>query len=332
MKDLRSSNVKDLDRVAAATGAELIPAELGDRDVALTSQQVADLGGGGGGGGGWIYGDGSDGALTLHDGDAWVPGFYTDVTIEAGATVHVSSFASGWPIFRCTGTFTIDGTLDLRGNDAAGRQQGSSVLPGFQIGDGATGTQDQGGQPIGATLADAVSSQGTPVGGAGGNGLDDNAFAGGTKVPLGYPRSLGPRSGNLTTGVSVNIALGGSAGGGDGTNYGGAGGGGGAWALIIARHIVHGVNNLYLLNGGKGGDGGDDGSGTTGNGDCGGGGGGGAGYWITLSDTVDAVSAYITTVGNTDPAGTGGLGGAGCGVGLDGDDGDDGFVIHLLNT
>lgn len=324
----------------AFDGTEQIPVAQGGAGKSGTVQQIADfvgdLPGGGSGSGAWMRGDGSDGAYTPADGDSLVPGYYTDFTIEDGVTVKVSSFSSGWPIIRCTGDFTINGTLDLRGIDADGFAPGDTSLGGLLgLGAGASGTTDAGTTPV--ETGTFLSARGTPVGGAGGDGLDGDAFAGGQKRNLGYPTSIGPKSGNLTTGNSVNVSLGGSSGGGDGTFYGGGGGGGGTWVLIIARRVIHGPNNLYLLDGGKGGDGGDSGSdgSPTGNGDCGGGGGGGAGYWITLSDEIDDVATNIGTVGNNGPTkfdGSGGVGGAGCGVGVDGENGDDGFSVHLLTN
>lgn len=276
----------------------------------------------------WIYGDGFDGALVLHDGDTWVPGNYTDVTIEDGATVTVSPFSSVWPVFRCTGTFTINGTLDLSGVDAPGSGPAGGVSPygtlagGIGNGANAAGDGDAGTFPLAVVATGGfmfLSAQGTPMGGAGGDGDS----SGGIGVQSFYPKSLGPHSGlGLTADVAINAPLGGSSGGGDSVNLGGAGGSGGAWAIIAARHVVHGPDNAYNLQGGGGGDGGWDGA-TTGNGNCGGGGGGGGGYWVTISNTVDAIPANIV--------GTGGAGGAGCGTGTDGSKGDDGFVVHLLN-
>lgn len=272
---------------------------------------LASPGVGGAGGGLWIYGDGSDGELVLHDGDFWLPGFYTDVTIEAGANVKVSAAAALWPVFRCTGTFTILGTLDLSGEDAVGLASGEG---------GGGGEQTDGVQAPNSFLG-LSSTSGVPRGGAGGDG---SSGSGGSQASPVYPfAGLGPRSGRLPESI-VSPPFGGGGGGGDETNYGGGGGGRGNWAQIIARHVVHGADNLYNLQGGNGAPGGDDGSGATGNGDCGGGGGGGAGYWVTLSDDLAGPDANIV--------GGGGTGGAGCGTGTDGTDGEDGFVVHLLNA
>lgn len=68
-KDMRSSPLDQLDRVAAAAGTELIGASLknGD-DVALTSQQVADLGDGGSGlPSQWTDGGNGDVTATVDD-------------------------------------------------------------------------------------------------------------------------------------------------------------------------------------------------------------------------------------------------------------------------
>lgn len=285
-----------------------------------------------GAGGGAIYGDGSDGDLVLQDGELWTPGFYRDVLIEEGATVGIDwEIANVWPIFRCTGTWRIDGTLDLAGIDATGLAGGQSP---YGDGVGASGTQNSGETSVLIEAGSLISGpllicEGTPMGGAGGDG----AFGGGDAPEPTVFRQFGPNSPIVITDRSIaNVPVGGSSGGGDGVNYGGGGGGAGVWAIVVARHIEHGPNNLYLVNGGAGAPGGDDGNGDTGNGDCGGGGGGGAGYWMTMSDTIDDEPANINTVGNHSFAGTGGAGGAGCGTGTDGADGDDGFVVRLLNT
>lgn len=63
-KDLRSSNVNDLDSVGGATATDLVPVERNGRDIRLTAQQIADLGGGGGA---VSSVDGRTGAVTLSD-------------------------------------------------------------------------------------------------------------------------------------------------------------------------------------------------------------------------------------------------------------------------
>jgi hypothetical protein len=104
----------------------------------------------------------------------------------------------------------------------------------------------------------------------------------------------------------TNWPQGGCSGAGDGTNFGGGGGSGGVYAIICARHIVHGPDNLYLLKGGDGGPGGDDGTGSTGHGDCGGGAAGGNAWWMTISDDITGVANIDNTLGS---------GGAHCGTG-----------------
>lgn len=269
--------------------------------------------------GGWLYGDGSDGALVCTDGMTIQPGFYTDITIPDGVTVHVPRATFNVPIIRCSGTWTINGIVDLSGVDALNR------LP-------AEVSAGQGAAPVnGSDVLTLFPLVGPFLGGEGGIGSS------GPVTPTADGRG---NFGNVVdTGVLDWIRLlswlpsshydydlsdygFGRPGSGDGTNYGGAPGSGGRFFGLAARHLVHGPNSAYLIDGGHGAPGGDDGDGNTGNGDCGGGGGGAGGWWVTLSDTI---------TGSTTVTGTGGLGGAGCGTGSNGTAGMTGRGIHYLN-
>lgn len=97
-RDLRSSNVVDLEVRASALGTELIPCELNGRDVYLTAQQIAALGGLGatitvsesdpgatGPGSGWLLIDASGVSLTLFIRNNADDGWLSDGALPLGA-------------------------------------------------------------------------------------------------------------------------------------------------------------------------------------------------------------------------------------------------------
>lgn len=275
--------------------------------------------------------------VTVQIGGFILGGQYTDVTIPLGVTARMAY--STWdlfngdpdanagvysePILQCTGTFTIDGTLDLTGADAIGTNGGVSLdyCGGCPGGAGSTTTgSNQGTNPSGSGATG-------PAGGSGGNGSAGNGGVGidsGTstfyQVPWTNPvyllvnQAVNNLGGNTPTGTDPTGA-GGGGGGGDGLNSGGGGGEGGQFVLICARHLVHGGANNYALQGGNGA------AATAGF--AGGGGGGGRGWWATISDDITGIA------GTT---GTAGTGGAGIGGGTDGGDGSLGpGQLHFLN-
>lgn len=261
----------------------------------LTGEQLAEGGTGEGGGGGAIYGDGSDGAHVCVDGEQLESGFYTDFTIPDGITVTVPRNIVNPVFIFCTGTYTIDGTIDMSGVDAVDRHGAGGGSTSGQPFSGLDGGQTDG---IPSTYGGQVGN----LGGRAGRGASGN-----TSPTLFLAPSILYRNGlHLIALANYTYPGGGGAGGGgDGTNYGGGGGSGGQSFVVCARHVVHGPDNQYLVQGGDGAPGGDDGSGTTGNGTCGGGGGGAAGWWMTISDTIEGADAAIV--------GTGGAGGPACG-------------------
>jgi hypothetical protein len=258
--------------------------------------------------GGWLYGDGSDGAITLHDGDVLHSGNYTDVTIVAGATVTVdpAPLVTGLTpvLVCCSGTFTINGTVDLRGQSRVDRLDnlGFAELPP---------DPDLDSNPaVVAPAPDAI----FPGGGGGSSSVRPGSPAGSLSNRVRHPLNAYMRPYPGASGIGVSGSP-------DDTYYGGAPGDPGNWFLLFAKTISHGVNNLYRLDGGNGAPGGDDGTGSTGHGNCGGGGGGG-GWWLTISDVL---------IGSANESGTGGAGGAGSGTGGNGTAGTTGHGIHYLN-
>lgn len=234
---------------------------------------------------------------------------YMTVTIPEGVTAkfeQVLNLAGNW-FFCCSDSFVIDGILDLSGVDGVGMNGGGGLLvnqpggPGSQF--DASSTQGQ-----------AASASGDSGAGASGVGMP--------RVPA-IPPGLARQAAVIQSQAAYYGGAGGPGGAGDGTNFGGGGGGGGSFVLVIARHIVHGNDNLYILKGGDAGEAGDDGTGDTGNGDCGGGAGGGNGWWMTLSDDIAGDANIDNSLGAGSP---------GCGAGIDGTDGESGFAVHLLNV
>lgn len=285
---------------AGATGAQGPQGEIGPQGPAFAGSFGA-----------WIYGNGEDGELVCTDGMEIQPGNYTSVTIPEGVTVTVPWAIDEVPVIYCTGTWTINGTVDLRGIDALDR---NPVEPVHGVG----GAFDPG---VGYNVMGVAHA---PF--QGGNGGDGGAGPQGSPAPIVSRSVLNPIR------LLVWAPLGGAywvrdygtggSGSGDLTNYGGAGGQSGKFFGLFARHVVHGPNNLYLIQGGQGAPGGDDGTGSTGHGDCGGGGGGAAGWWVKV---------YDTTTGTVGVTGGGGLGGPGCGTGTAGSPGMDGGPIHYEN-
>lgn len=251
------------------------------------------------GGGLSIYGSGTDGDHVCVDGETIQSGMYHDFTIPDGATVN-APIGTSLAILFCTGTYTINGSIDMTGPDAIqNRGKPDGQAPG-QPNAGANGETGDG-DGAGYTSIGAGSPGGK--GGRGGNGQGGNG-AGDAASWLIY--NLGHYMAMPQNEVYQYPGGGGGGGAGDGTNEGGGGGGGGRTFIVVARHVVHGPDNQYLCQGGNGADGGwDGGGGGPGNGTCGGGGGGAGGWWMTVSDTLSGSDAAIV--------GTGGAGGARCG-------------------
>lgn len=267
--------------------------------------------------GGWIYGDGSDGELVCTDGMVIPPGNYTNVTIPEGVTVTVPWAEDDVPLICCTGTWTINGTVDLRGRDAVNRL---SVFDDFM---------DENGFPdtVGAAYTyqgDVLPALAGPFpGGDGGTGDSGPTLHQGlpaNRSALNLMRLLSWKPAGSA--YKVRHYGMGSPGSGDGVNYGGAAGGPGKVFALCARNIVHGPNNLYLIKGGDGAPGGDDGTGSTGHGNCGGGGGGPEGWWVKI---------YDHSTGEVGIVGGPGQGGPGSGTGTAGTPGSTGGPIHYEN-
>lgn len=268
--------------------------------------------------GGWIYGTGEDGPLVCTDGMTIQPGNYTDVTIPEGVTVTVPWAEDEVPLICCTGTWTINGTMDLRGRDAVDRH---GVFEDFLDSTGDSPDTNGGSFPDqGDTLPVLAGPFPGGVGGSGDSGPSLRGQASANRTFLNLIRLLAW----APAGVNYKMrhyGMGGY-GSGDGVNYGGAAGGPGKFFALCTRNVVHGPNNQYLIKGGDGAPGGDDGTGSTGHGNCGGGSGGGGGWWVKV---------YDTTAGTVGITGGAGQGGPGSGSGTAGTPGSVGGPIHYVN-
>ncbi len=241
----------------------------------------------------------SDGALDLtgQQGNVWFypnnyPGNqhaqgifnWTTITIPSGATLKLSGFITGMPLyFLASGNVNVQGTIDLSGTK------------------GADYTTDV------ANRIPAAPGPGGYTGGVGGNWSNPTHFPGESGNGQGGGRGAGTVQGAGSGGVfSASLYLiplvGGSGGGGAMyyTNQYDAGGGGGGGALMIASSTSITVSGTMNSNGGSGGVN----QGTAA--------GGGSGGGIRLvSNTITGAGTLTAQGGATCPSGCGASGGPG---------------------
>ena len=266
-----------------------------------------------------LFGDGSDGAVTISAGTTTLTRdmFYTDLDIEAGATLRTAGFR----VFA-TGSIGNEGTIHHNGADGEDGENaisGAGGAGGVGLGVGSLGAQVSGGAGGDASGTGTSGSNGTDIavglggnGGAGGsNTLPESGGSQGNiiAVPTAPPRhATAIIDGTMRYNGTTSLVFGGGSGGGGagGTNVdypGGGGGAGGGPVVIVARRLVN--NGVISSNGGAGG---------TGPGlYAGGGGGGGGGYvGIVTRDTITGTGTIEVD------------GGAGGGSGASADDGEAG--------
>lgn len=263
-----------------------------------------------------IYGDGSDGDVTVSGAMNLIRDMYYDNLTVSGQIV-----ANGFRVFcRTSLTLTPTGFILCDGgignaNGTAGLAMGNQSLYGGLV--GGTGTVG-----AGTTSPPANNSMGGR-GGAGGLGSAGAGGGGGVNnsPPQTSPRSVGwalrgqveyQASGVITV-SPISGGTGGGGGGGDGTVKGGGGGGGGGVIVLAARLITNA--GLIRATGGAGG--------SPASGNAGGGGGGGGGCIFMV---YDRLAPGIGTV-----QAPGGPGGVHFGTGVDGVKGADGNVIRFRN-
>lgn len=273
-----------------------------------------------------LFGDGSDGDLTVLNGQSLIlPSdrdfFFENLTISAGGQLKPVSpvYGNHYRIF-VSDTLTIDGSLDSDGQDASGQVAGlpiqTIVASGFSFsasvgpggGDCGGGDGGDGGTSVGAATggddvpvgligftavqAGGDGGKGGDGGGGASGGLSSSELSGG--APLGYPYKDERMSLILAKFNSIVF-----------TTRIGLGGGGG----------------------GSGGGGGDRTGGTSVGGDGGGGGAGGGSVYVSAKNIIIGSNGRISANGGdggdggdgvlgTGSAASGGGGGAGGGGGL----------------
>lgn len=282
---------------------------------------AASNGAGGSGGGNAIYGDGSDGDVTINNTTSLSRDMYYDnLTITASGVLN----ASGYRVF-CKTSLTIasGGRLQNIGGNAAGGVAGSagagaSLAPAAPGGSGSLFAGN-----IGGTVSFSMGGSG----GAGGAGSSGTAGASGPAIPLsvsqgssrsplatppGFSCSAG--GGTALTWYTIQGGGGGGSGGGDGINFSGGGGGGGGGLVVACKTLTIDGAGAIRVDGGAGA------AGTGGNSGGGGGGGGGV-VWLF----------YGTKTGSGTVTAAAGAGGAGVGTGVAGSSGNAGTVVEIVN-
>lgn len=292
-----------------------------------------------------VYGDGSDGTVTISSGTTTLTRdmFYANLTISGTGILNTAGFK-----------VYVSGTLDISaaaagsiinngGNGGAGATAGTVGAVGAAPGLGTTlanGTQNAagaGGVAAGTAAASAgavagVIGGGHGVAGAGGLGASGAGGAGGpassvTAIGASFRRYL-PELFRISAGAiglwSTSRVMGGGGGGGDATAGGGGGGcgGQGGAVVIFARFIARGTNVAVGIIRSLGGNGGNGGSATAGNRGGGGGGSGGPGGFVYLCFNQLTGSTITNAIDVT--GGNGGTGGNGFGTGIGGGGGGSG--------
>lgn len=232
--------------------------------------------GGGAGNMDHLFGDGSDGDITLVSNASYdIPKNFTNFTINSGVTLSVTNNLTPL-VIRCTGTCTIAGNIDLSGKGYSGGENNAAGSGSKTFGYGAGG--GNGGQSA------AV----------GGYSFD---YAAGIAhlLPKEYARRLSL--------ANLESCFGNGGGGASGDNkFGGSGGGS---ILIIAKEII--CSGAILANGING---------DSSTGSLGYGGGGGGGGQILILHKTKTITGTVSALGGAGGAGgSGGASGSAGGNG-----------------
>jgi hypothetical protein len=276
---------------------------------------------------GGIFGNGTDGALTLNGTNTY-PGMSlagstytmsrdiqaTSITISGGVTLKPANFR-----ILCRGTVTNAGTISSVGFSSSSSAGGSLSASGSMGGGRAGGAGGTGASGAGANGTAASNGN---AGGAGGAGTSGTAGAGGTTTVslanaqanvFSLPFAVLSGVGGFSLGsITPAFGAGGGGGGSDASsNAGGGGGGGGNVVAILAWAFVN--TGTVTVAGGNGA------NGTAGN--AGGGGGGAAGAILVY--TLSAWTQGTTTVSGGNP-------GSGSGTGSAGSTGGAGLALNTV--
>lgn len=295
------------------------------------------------GGAQFMYGDGSDGDVTIASGTTTLTRdmFYDDLTVDAGATLDTG----GYRIF-VRNVLTNNGTIRNNGNHATDAANGAASTAGTGLPGTGLQAASGGGGGAGANINNQVQATagqngnsgttssiistsgagGAGGGGAAGSGVSKTEFGSGVGgAQIWRNPQLYLLSGKfMTTGTSMLYLSAGPGGGGGGaattttgTQARGGSGGGGGGLILISAGVIAGTGLISA----RGGDGGDAYV-SVGTESAGGGGGGGGGLVIIGTRSLSA-GQTIDTAGGA--AGTGA--GASGAVGTAGQAGD--VFLHL---
>lgn len=207
------------------------------------------------------YGDGSNGSLNVTSGSYSLAldtkHQFTDVTIASGATLTTGSTTGSVLYILCTGTFTLDGTINVSGKVTYGNNSWSVTLDDVLYTSPGVANGGSGGSPsgMGGSQSNGYGGGGggggtssmSEIGAGGSGGTGSSSF--GSAGSGGYASTSTPNDADTATG---------------GNSSGSAGGGGGA----VAGYETSGDRRLsvwaqagrggtsYGANGSDGGDGG----------------------------------------------------------------------------
>jgi len=268
-----------------------------------------------------IFGDGSDGSVTINRGSAAPSGmsksgsgatttftqgrnmWFNDLTLDDASGSFIW-YTQGFRLY-VKGTLIVDAAVVIHndGNSSIATSGGASGAQGFTVGTGANG--GSGSSSGSGTGGGAVATVG--LGGSGGSGGNETTGGPGGGGGGGGVVTVAPESPHtliqaMTACMDTNTSPlayrgGGGGGGGDGlSGASGGGGGGGGGICYIAAYIIQN-SGLIRAAGGSGS--------ATGAGACGGGGGGGGGAVMLLYNS--GTTGTITTPGGAGGA-TGGTG------------------------
>ena len=299
---------------------------LGASGLALKSDGT-DLVYGAAGGNASLFGDSSDGTVTISSAVTLSANMeYAALTISSSGSLDTAGYR-----VQVAGTLTVNSGCTIHTNGAAGTaDSGGTSMPG---GVGRSNTTYGGSSSGGASGAAngnngvAGSAAAISLGGHGGDsghgGTGGTGALGGlaTRVTEGYGAfSTLPTLKKYEGSVFITGGAGGAGGGGSlagNKGAGGAGGAGGGVLVLFADAVVN--NGTISSNGGNG-------NTAHSNGTGGGGGGGGGGYVLIITDS------YTGSGTATANGGTGGLNGTNSATGLDGIVGGTGVVEIVDNS
>lgn len=283
--------------------------------------------GGGAGSGFNIFGDGSDGDVTLVGGIGITRDMYYNNLDLAGFTIQTQGsrvYVKGELIFnggriQATGAAGTAGAGAVAGVGGAGGPNGTTGAPAAG-GNGNVAGAGVAGNATNPYAGSANASSG--AGGAGASGAGGAAAVSTALLPAdaATPGTLAVAELMYTfdrvagTTVALLGGAGGGGGGGEAATAGGGGGGqGGRIAVVCAKTIILDAGGSIEANGGKGGDG-------SAAGDAGGGGGGAGGVISMVYKALqDAGGSFVVL---------GGIGGTALGTGANGVGGDAGSVYQ----